>query len=166
MFIRLDSGCLSSLLGDNTCDCLAQLRTAEEILIERGGIIIHIPEQDGRGWKEYKMANQRIMHETNLDTITVAREFYGGEDKIDIRTFDESALILKSLGFTMGYNFNIGTKNPKKVNALLEAGFNVSTQPIETNIPSKNLLKNLKAKDKFFHKQEKTHARNKERQMV
>lgn len=162
-FIRLDSGCLSAVLGDNSCDCLEQLRMAQRVALKKGGVIIHIPDQDGRGWQvEYKMAHQRIMHETHLDTITIAAKFYGNQDMIDIRTFDESALILKALGFPRGYKFNLGTKNPKKVNALIEAGFNISTQAVEVNGGSKILTKNLKAKYEFFHNhiKEKSNERN------
>jgi GTP cyclohydrolase II len=164
-FIRLDSGCLSGILGDNTCDCMDQLRIAEDIALQKGGIIIHIPNQDGRGWQEYKMAHQRIIHETKLDTITVANKFLKDKDPIDIRTFDESAFILKAMGFPTGYKFNLGTKNPKKVTALVNAGFQISTHSITSNIKSKILNKNLKAKDKFFQRQTrcKKHAGNKER---
>lgn len=161
-FIRLDSGCLSGVLGDITCDCLEQLRVAQEIALMKGGIIIHIPDQDGRGWQESKMAHQRIMHETSLDTITIATKFYGNKDLIDIRTFDESVLILKALGFPKNYKFELGTKNPIKINALLKAGFNILTTPIKVSGKLGSLIKNLKAKDKFFkhHTKEKSHAGN------
>lgn len=162
-FIRLDSGCMSGVLGDITCDCLEQLRVAQEEALKRGGIIIHIPDQDGRGWgNDYKMANQRIMHETKMDTISVAKEFYGGESKIDVRTFEESALILKALGFPQGYKFDLGTKNPKKMNALTRAGFDVVSHAVKVNGMSKHLIKNLKAKDEFFNNQpkEKANARD------
>jgi len=154
-FIRLDSGCLSGMLGDVTCDCLQQLRIAQEIALMKGGIIIHIPDQDGRGWQESKMAHQRIMHETNLNTIEIAVKFYGNKDLIDIRTFDESALILKALGFPENYKFELGTRNPIKINALSKAGFDVSTRPIEVKEKLSSLTKNLKAKDKFFGNQTK-----------
>lgn len=162
-FIRLDSGCLSGVLGDITCDCLGQLRIAQGIALHNGGIIIHIPAHDGRGWQEYKMAHQRIMNETGLDTITVAKEFCDGEDKIDIRTFDEAATILKALGFPEGYKFNLGTKNPKKVRALLEAGFVVDAHGVSVDHKSRFLRRNLKAKHKFFVKQEQKYARNQKR---
>ncbi len=154
-FIRLDSGCLSGTLGDITYDCMDQLRLAEDIALENGGIIIHIPSQDGRGWQEYKMAHQRIMHECNLDTISVASKFHGNKNEIDIRTFDESVLILKAMGFPKKYKFNLGTKNPKKVNALLKAGFNVSVRAIKVSERSEFLIKNLRAKDKYFKKHTK-----------
>lgn len=154
-FIRLDSGCFSGVLGDTTCDCVEQLKIAQEMALEKGGVIVHIPEQDGRGWREYKMANQRIMHETKLDTITTAVKFYGREEIIDIRTFDEAALILKALGFPKNYKFDLGTKNPKKTNALMKAGFSVATQAIEAKNKSKNLDRNLKAKYRFFKSHKK-----------
>ncbi len=158
-FIRLDSGCLSGILGDTTCDCMEQLRVAQEEALKKGGVIVHIPDQDGRGWREYKMANQRIMHETKLDTITVAEKFYGSKGRIDQRTFEESALILKALGFPKDYKFDLGTKNPKKVNAMLEAGFNVSTHAIEVNGKSKHATKNLRAKYEFFKVKTTNHPR-------
>ena len=161
-FIRLNSGCMSSLFGDITCDCLEQLRIAEKIILKKGGIIIYIPDQDGRGWhEECKMANQRIMNETGLDTITAATKFYGKEN-IDIRTFDEAIMILKALGFPLKYRFNLGTKNPRKVNALKKAGFEISSQAIDINGKSKHLAKNLKAKYKFFdnHKKGQVNARD------
>lgn len=159
-FLRIDSGCTSGVLGDTTCDCLKQLRAAQEIALKTGGIIIYIPDQDGRGWQqEYKMANQRIMYETDLDTITVATKFYGDENTIDIRTFDEATLILRALGFPKGYKFYLGTKNPQKVDALLKEGFNVSTRPINIKCGA-TLIKHLEAKDKFFkkHIKEAQHA--------
>jgi len=76
-FLRLDSGCFSGMiLGDQTCDCLYQLRRAQKIILKKGGIIIHIPGHDGRGWGEFKMANQRIMDECRLDTISAASSFF------------------------------------------------------------------------------------------
>ncbi len=163
-FLRLDSGCISGMLGDITCDCIEQLRIAQKRALKNGGVIIYIPEQDGRGWKEFKMAHQRIIHETKLDTITVAKEFYGSEGLIDIRTFDESTLILKALGFPKGYKFNLGTKNPQKMNTLLKAGFNIVPYPIKVSGASKYFIKNLKAKEEFFNNQkEDVYASDKER---
>lgn len=150
-FLRLDSGCLSGMVfGDTTCDCLKQLRSAQSIALEHGGIIIHIPSHDGRGWQDYKMANQRIMNECGVNTINAAVAFYGNKEMLDCRTYDEAATILKALGFPLSYKFNLGTKNPKKINALVDAGFAVSSTPLEIRKPSKNLSKNLEAKYKYW----------------
>lgn len=153
-FLRLDSGCLSGMvLGDTTCDCLEQLRKAQDIAAEKGGVIVHIPAHDGRGWQDYKMANQRIMHETNLDTITTAKKFYGDESKIDQRTFDEAAIILRALGFPTGYKFDLGTQNPQKIKALLNVGFDLSSiKELNVNAKSKLLKMNLGAKHQFFNR--------------
>ena len=163
-FIRLDSGCISGVLGDITCDCMEQLRVAQLEALKKRGIIIHIPDQDGRGHGEFKMANQRLMDHCKMDTISVAERFYGSREKIDIRTFDEAAIILKALGFPKGYKFDLGTKNPKKVQALLRAGFVVDAHEIAINGKSRLLNKNLKAKHQFFEK-EKIYASNQERQV-
>lgn len=150
-FLRLDSGCFSGMvLGDTTCDCLNQFRRAQDIVLKRGGIIVHIPDHDGRGWGDYKMANQRIMDECDIDTIQTAKAFYGNEELIDIRTYDEAVLILRALGFPIGFKFDLGTKNPKKNNALVKAGFVVSSMPIEVDRPSVRISKNLKAKYKYW----------------
>ena len=164
-FLRLDSGCLSGMIfGDVTCDCLNQLRRAQNIILKRGGIIIHIPGHDGRGLQEYKMANQRIMYETKLDTITVAKKFYEDHRLIDIRTYDESILILKALGFKKGYRFNLGTKNPNKINTLIKEGFKVDNREIDVKKKNGMVAKNLKAKHLFWEGE--NYERNQERQMV
>jgi len=150
-FLRLDSGCVSGMiLGDKTCDCLQQLRKAQEIALDKGGIIIHIPKHDGRGWQEYKMANQRIMDECQLDTISAALNFYGNENIIDRRSFTEAAIILRAMGFEVGYKFNLGTKNSKKSEDLEKYGFVVYSKPVEIECTNEEIIKNLKAKYKYW----------------
>ncbi|MFH1968502.1 MAG: hypothetical protein ABIJ84_03895 [bacterium] len=150
-FLRLDSGCSSGMVfGDITCDCLRQLRSAQNVALQHGGIIIHMPSHDGRGWQDYKMANQRIMDECDVDTITAAVAFYGNRKMIDCRTYEEAVIILKALGFPAGYNFDLGTKNPKKLSALIDAGFTVSSSPLKIRKPSEHISKNLKAKYKYW----------------
>ncbi len=155
-FLRLDSGCLSGVVfGDKTCDCLQQLRKAQEIISKNGGIIIHIPEHDGRGWGEFKMSNQRIMDECCLDTISSALAFYKDESIIDQRDFREAALVLKALGFPGGYKFNLGTKNSKKERALIEADFMVSSGPVEPRGLNGKQRMNLKAKYDYWQVNQK-----------
>lgn len=150
-FLRLDSGCFSGMvLGDISCDCLDQLRKAQQLILKEGGIIIHSPGHDGRGWREeYKMANQRIIDECKVDTIKAGVAFYGNEKNVDCRTYDDCVLILKALGFPRGYKFILGTKNPNKIEALIQAGFKVNVRPIEVN--KRSFEKNLKAKYAFWN---------------
>jgi len=155
-FLRIDSGCLSGILGDITCDCMEQFKTSQREALKKQGIIIYIPNQDGRGHgSEFKMANQRLMNDCRMDTIAVAERFYRSHDKIDIRTFDEAVIILQALGFPRGYKFYLGTKNPRKVQALLEGGYVVEDHEISTKKEAKFLKINLKAKYKFLRRKEK-----------
>lgn len=150
-FLRIDSGCLSGVVfGDITCDCLQQLRQAQKVLLKKGGTIVHIPSQDGRGWQEYKMANQRLMKDCGLDTIDAAIQFYGDKNIIDSRTFNESAIILRALGFPEGYKFVLGTSNLAKVEALRDVGFEVQAYPVEVPKLSSVALRNLSAKYKHW----------------
>ncbi|HPC30505.1 MAG TPA: hypothetical protein P5083_00820 [Candidatus Paceibacterota bacterium] len=153
-FLRIDSGCLSGVLGDRTCDCIEQLKVSQIEALKKQGVIIYIPKQDGRGYgSEFKMANQRIMNDCKMDTIIVAEHFYENYDKIDIRTFDEAVIILKAIGFPKGYKFNLGTKNPRKVQALLEGGYIIKAHEISIKNKGPFLENNFKAKYKFFEKE-------------
>src|SRR3989338_4987018 len=71
IFIRLDSGFLSGqMFGDITCDCREQFDIAlKSCQTNESGIIISIPRHDGRGWNEFKMANQQLMNDCWLDTV-------------------------------------------------------------------------------------------------
>lgn len=152
-FLRLDSGCLLGMIfGDQTCDCLEQLRKAQKIILKKGGIIIHTPSHDGRGWGEFKMANQRIMNECNFDTITTAIAFYRDKNLFDQRCFKESVLILKALGFPKRYEFDLGTKNSMKESALIETGFTVFSKPVELKTLNGRQKENLKAKYNYWNK--------------
>jgi len=117
--------------GDTTCDCRDQLELTIKNCVENGsGIIIEIPSQDGRGWGDYKMANQRLMDEFSINTVQAAKIFYGHENMIDRRTYDECILILKSLGFNKEHTFLLGTNNPNKIKAFTKYDFKIESQPV------------------------------------
>jgi len=149
--VRIESGCYSGMtLGDNTCDCLGQLHKGQKLCIENGsGIIINIPKQDGRGYNEdLKMANQKIMDDYDLDTILTAIMFYGDISKIDKRTYVESIILLKALGFNK-HKISLLTNNPLKIEAFRNSEFELDNHK---SIKSKNhnqVKKHLDAKKKF-----------------
>lgn len=151
--LRIDSGCFSGMvLGDVTCDCLHQLRDAQKLCIKKGaGIVIEIPGHDGRGWGEYKMANQKIMKELNYNTIKAAENFYGSKSIIDARTYNEATIILKALGFTSEQEFDLATKNPFKIQAFLQSGFKIaSVKPVHHKVINRKARKNVAAKAKYW----------------
>jgi len=150
--IRIESGCYSGMtLGDNTCDCSGQLSKSQEICIQNGsGIIINMPTQDGRGYNEdLKMANQKIMDDYNLNTIETAIMFYGNIDNIDKRTYEESFILLKALGFNKKHKFSLLTNNPLKIKAFQDSEFEFYNYK---SIKSKNcnyIKKHIDAKIKY-----------------
>lgn len=151
IFIRLDSGCVSGqLFGDTTCDCKHQYELAMKLCVENGsGIIINIPGHDGRGWAEYKMANQQLMDELNIDTVSAAKLFYKDQNSLDQRTYTEALLILKALGFNENHKFELATNSPRKVGAFVSHGLKlVNTKQLIS--PNLNIIaqKNLLAKSK------------------
>lgn len=126
LFMRIDSGCfIGMVFNDNTCDCKQQLEVAMQLCVENGsGLVIEIPNQDGRGWGEYKMANQRITNELGINTVDTANIFYEDPHLVDRRNYDEAALLLKAIGLG-DKNVVLGTNNPKKIEAFTALGINV-----------------------------------------
>ncbi len=160
--LRLDSGCYSGMvLGDVSCDCKNQLEKSQALCVKNnGGIIIHTPGHDGRGWGDYKLANQRIMNELHVDTVTAARLFYESEEEIDQRTYFESALIIKALGITEKHHLELATNNPDKISAFRSLNMHISTiSPLIPEDISSLALQNLKAKSQHWnHNLGKSHS--------
>lgn len=155
LFVRIDSGCfIGMIFNDNTCDCKQQLDLAMSMASQNGsGLIIEIPEQDGRGWKEFKLANQRIIDELDINTAETAERFYQGKEFFDVRTYDEAALILKAIGLGNKV-ISLGTNNPKKINGFMKLGIQVneSVNILPTNL-SVQAQKNFQSKsDMWGHK--------------
>lgn len=153
IFVRLDSGCTSGqLFGDTTCDCREQLLMAMDSCAKDGhGIIIHMPQHDGRGWGEYKMANQQLMTDYDLDTVAAAELFYGSLEDIDQRTYTEAVTILKAFGFGNEHLFRIGTNNPRKVGAFTSFGMQLKTfEPMISKDRNPVVERNLAAKAKHL----------------
>jgi GTP cyclohydrolase II len=128
ILLRIDSGCYSGpVLGDITCDCKQQLQAAQHEIIKNGhGLIITVPSHDGRGWKEFKMANQILMQQAHMNTVGAALAFYENEDDIDRRDYSEIGTILKAVGFTGKNTFDLASNNKKKIKAILDAGLPVT----------------------------------------
>lgn len=127
VLVKISSGCYSGMvLGDTTCDCKQQLDEAEKICVENtSGVIVEIPRQDGRGWGEYKMANQQLMDDLGMTTIQAGQAFYGEDRLIDQRTYKECAIILRAFGFGQEHTLDLATSNPSKVEAFTALGFQV-----------------------------------------
>jgi len=149
--IRFDSGCDSGqLYNDDACDCLDQFRNAmDEIKREGGGLIVHIPSHDGRGYgmagkmetELYKSGKPGLIHQPSehMDTVSAARLLYG--DNYDIRTYDGAAKILLALRLT---TVRIYTDNSQKFRAIKERGIDVIR--VKTNTQKESAQEHIDAK--------------------
>ncbi|MCW1949256.1 MAG: hypothetical protein KIH89_002290 [Candidatus Shapirobacteria bacterium] len=132
--LRIDSGCDSGqLYHDRGCECRDQLHKAIDESIQEGGLIIHIPTQDGRGYGMVtKMETEGIKrghvmtynhdNPVPVDTIKAAKLVFGESEEFDIRTFDGVGRILKTLGV---HKICLMTDNKTKIRHMKEAGVEV-----------------------------------------
>lgn len=136
--LRTDSGCdIGQLYRDLGCDCRDQLISALKAIHrerkDEGGIVMHIPTQDNRGYgmntkmetEGVKRGDRMIFNSDDdprvaLDTIQAANKVFG--EDYDIRTYDGAGRILHQLGFR---KIIMLTDNCKKVEGLEGAGLEV-----------------------------------------
>jgi len=131
--MRLDSGCdIGQIYRDLGCDCSDQLHRAIEKTISDGGIIIHLPTQDGRGYgmvtkmetEGLKSGVQVVTNSSNLvpmDTIEAAKSLLG--EAFDIRTYLGVGRLLNTLGIDQ---VQLYTNNRKKIAGLERMGIGVT----------------------------------------
>ncbi len=126
IILRLDSGCYPGMVfGDTICDCKNQLEMAQKLCLkDKGGIIVHIPAHDGRGHQHARLTCERLFHELNMHWKKAEKLFHEKEMLIDLRTYEESAIILKALGFA-NHTFRMATNNLKKVTAFKDFGIKI-----------------------------------------
>jgi GTP cyclohydrolase II len=124
--IRIDSACdMGMSYMDQGCDCHWQLLTAlRQIRLEKSGIIVHVPTQDGRGFG----ANTKCQTEGmkwGIDVVTkkpipsvntnLAAKTLLGENTYDCRSYGAVGELLNALGLS---KVKVYTDNIKKIWAL------------------------------------------------
>ena len=125
LMIRIDSGCLTGqLFFDETCDCKDQLYAAiTELLHNKEGLIIHIPQQDDRGkGLNFKLATLYLQQKLNLNTIESAA-LLADDKSIDERTYYTIIAILKYFGIDNQFKIELNTNNPEKTIVFKENGY-------------------------------------------
>jgi GTP cyclohydrolase II len=123
--VRVHSKCeFSILLGSDECDCGWQLQRSKEILIEQGGILIHL-DQEGRGaGLAAKVQAFELMHREDMDSY----EAYARLGiPLDVREYDAAVELVQYLGFSA---IRLLTNNPDKVRAFESTGIEVSRMPL------------------------------------
>jgi GTP cyclohydrolase II len=150
--IRTDSGCgTGQVFHDLTCDCREQLEKAMQTIQEIGeGMIIHIPNQDGRGMSlGFKLSTLTLQQELGVNTVESASMLAPG-GVIDVRTYTGVIAILQFLGIRSDCKINLATNNPKKADIFYDNGYTIEeTLPIVIP-PTQHTLAHLRAKQEFM----------------
>lgn len=137
--VRIDSGCdIGEIYDDNGCECREQFHLGVCDAIDEGGLIVHIPGHDGRGYgmvtkmetEGLKRGIPVVTNEENpvpMDTIQAAKNLLG--DKFDIRTYTGAARIMRELGI---FGARLFTDNKRKVADLEQEGLLVVREKTST----------------------------------
>jgi GTP cyclohydrolase II len=144
---RIHSACLTGdLFGSLKCDCGEQLRGAVKAMAEQGGGVVLYLDQEGRGNGMANKMRAYRLQDQGFDTYDADEMLGFGQDQ---RRFDFAGEMLKQLGFA---SVRLMTNNPRKIEALREAGLEVvSTHRVLTR-PTAHNEKYLAAKrDKGGH---------------
>lgn len=120
--IRMHSIChTGDIFGSKRCDCGYQLKQSMQKIVDHGtGALFYLANHEGRGIGLFSKAMAYILQENGYDTVDANKQL-GFVD--DSRNYDDAIHVLKSL---RSKPVSLMTNNPKKLNALQDAGLLVS----------------------------------------
>ncbi|MDQ1002448.1 GTP cyclohydrolase II [Neobacillus niacini] len=133
--IRMHSIChTGDIFGSKRCDCGYQLKKSMKMIQEHGtGSLFYLANHEGRGIGLFSKAMAYVLQENGYDTVE-ANEGLGFVD--DSRNYSDAIQVLKAI---RQKPVTLMTNNPKKLNALKEAGLKVSgRQPLWGDISEYN----------------------------
>ncbi|MER2169810.1 GTP cyclohydrolase II [Paenisporosarcina quisquiliarum] len=116
--IRMHSIChTGDIFGSKRCDCGFQLKQSMQMIVNNeAGALFYLANHEGRGIGLFSKAMAYILQENGSDTVE-ANEKLGFVD--DSRNYSDAIEVLKVLRTKP---VTLITNNPKKVNALKDAG--------------------------------------------
>jgi len=120
--IRMHSIChTGDIFGSKRCDCGYQLKQSMQNIVEHGtGALFYLANHEGRGIGLFSKAMAYVLQENGYDTVE-ANESLGFVD--DSRNYNDAIQVLKTLRTKP---VKLMTNNPKKMEALKNAGLPVS----------------------------------------
>src|SRR5918911_5600864 len=133
---RLHSECLTGdALGSLRCDCGVQLRAAARAITAEGrGVLLYATGHEGRGIGLVNKLRAYMLQESGADTIDANVRLGFAPDA---REYDAAASCLALVGVR---SVRLLTNNPRKVEALVDAGIEVETTlPLQTSPHLRNL---------------------------
>jgi len=147
VLVRMHSGCLTGdVFHSIRCDCRQQLVKAMKLIQKRNGVLVYIPEHEGRGIGIANKLFAYALQDKGRDTVQANIEL-GFES--DIRNYGAGAQILRSLGVR---KIRLLTNNPSKVVGLKGYGLEIVERVSLQVKPNKHTKKYLKTKkEKMGH---------------
>ena len=133
-YIRIHSECFTGdVLGSLRCDCGDQLALSKQAIAEHGfGYIIYLRDHEGRGVGLTEKLKAYQLQDEGLDTVD-ANISLG--HPIDAREWEDVLEILHTLKVS---HLTLLTNNPKKIAALVGAGFDVTQEHLSAEIHQYN----------------------------
>lgn len=120
VLVRLQSECMTGeVFGSLRCDCRSQLRRAQKLVAEQGGVVLYL-RQEGRGIGLTNKVLAYALQDAGIDTVDANLKLHL---PIDARDYGVAAAILKRLGVT---RVRLLTNNPAKQAGLEQHGIGVS----------------------------------------
>ena len=132
--VRVHSECITGgAFGSLKCECGPQLQASMDIVHERGGMIVYLRGQEGRGIGLANKLRAYQLQDQGMDTVE-ANEHLGFA--ADLRNFDVAAQILDFLGVS---SVKLMTNNPRKVDTLSKHGVRVEERvPVRSEVQAEN----------------------------
>ncbi len=153
LILRIDSGCESGQkFSDVTCDCKEQLVLAMQEIAKVGeGMIINIPNQDGRGMgNPFKLATLSLQEQLRLTTVEAASTLVTNGGSIDRRTYSGVIAILRFLKIPQKCEICLLTNNPDKFKTFGENGYRATERIPVVIAPTQHTRRHLEAKQLYL----------------
>lgn len=132
--VRVHSECITGeAFGSLKCECGPQLRSALDLVHQRGGVIVYLRGQEGRGIGLANKLRAYQLQESGVDTLDANLQL---GLPADARDYTAAAEILADLGLA---HVHLLTNNPDKVEQLERAGVRVSERvPLFVGVTEQN----------------------------
>jgi 3,4-dihydroxy 2-butanone 4-phosphate synthase/GTP cyclohydrolase II len=132
--VRVHSECITGeAFGSLKCECGPQLRAALELVQQRGGVVIYLRGQEGRGIGLANKLRAYQLQEGGIDTLDANLQL---GLPADARDYTAAAEMLTDLGLT---HVRLLTNNPDKVRQLESHGVKVTERvPLYVGLTEQN----------------------------